>query len=240
MLACRQALGEGRLKEQPTMKRPFAFLLCLILFPYVMADAVQKDVEVQGRKLVSVKPAVTLTLPSELNLVYSFLQENPAESSLTRVFFLIKDRKKQVEEMLIFQIADRTNPQASPMIAPPLKAYTEKRLYSKGKVKKDQIEVDYLTQLMAWNPDAPSVQPVIKKGFIIPAHWALQGQLQFHSQGQNAVLCRYSRDVNALGLKVSDKGEAWEKGLISGNEKKAYETFQKSFLEMIDSIQMKK
>ncbi len=222
------------------MKKYLLILLSLILIPYPIAGAVQKDVEAQGKKLISVTPAFTLTLPSELKLVHTFSQENPAESSLTRVFFLVRTRGKQVEEMLILQIADRTNPQASPIVAPPLKPYTEKRLYSKGKVKKDQIEIDYLTQLMAWNPEAPSLQAIIKKGFLIPGHWALQGQFQFHHQEQNAVLCRYSRDIHSLDSKISDKMDAWEKGSISGNEKKAYESFQKSFLEMIDSIQMKK
>ena len=32
--------------------------------------------------------------------------------------------------MLIVQIADKTNPQAGPMTVPPLKPYTEKRVYS--------------------------------------------------------------------------------------------------------------
>ncbi len=222
------------------MKKFLPVLLAFIIVPWVTAGAVQKDIEVQGRKLVSLKPAFTLTLPSEFNLVYSFSHENPGESSRTRVFFLIKSKEKQVEEMLILQIADRTNPQAGPMIAPPLKPYTEKRLYSKGKMKRDGIDVDYLTQSMAWNPGAPSLQPIIKKGFVIPGQWALQGQFLFHYQGENAVLGRYSRSVNSFGGKVSDKGEAWEKETISGNEKKVYETFQKSFMEMIDSIQLKK
>ncbi len=142
--------------------------------------------------------------------------------------------------MLILQIADRTNPQAGPMIAPPLKPYTEKRLYSRGKVKRSEIEVDYLTQSMAWNPSASSLQPIIKKGFVIPGQWALQGQFLFHYQGENAVLCRYSRTIDSFGIKVSDKGDTWEKGTISGKEKKVSETFQKSFMEMIDSIQFKK
>ncbi len=211
-----------------------------MVIPWVIAGAAQKDIEVQGRKLVSLKPAFTLTLPSEFNLIHSFLHDNPEASSLTRVYFLVKSKEKKVEEMLILQIADRTNPQAGPMTAPPLKAYTEKRLYSKGKVKKGQIEVDYLTQLMAMNPDAPSLQPIAKKGFVIPARWALQGQFLFLYLGENAVFGRYSRAIDSFGKKVSDKGDAWEKGLISGNEKRVYETFQKAFMEMIDSIQIRK
>ncbi len=222
------------------MKRFLPALLGLILIPWVIAGAAQKDLEIQGKKLISQKPLFTLILPSEFNLIHSFFHENPGESSLTRVYFLVRTRGKQVEEMFILQIADKTNPQAEPMIAPPLKAYTEKRLYSKGRVKKGQLGVDYLIQLMAMNPDAPSLQPVIKKGFIIPAHWALQGQFLFPYLGENAVFGRYSRAIDSFGTKVSDKGEAWEKGMISGNEKKVYETFQKAFMEMIDSIQLKK
>ncbi len=65
--------------------------------------------------------------------------------------------------MLILQVADRTNPQAGPMNAAPLKPYTEKRSYLKGKMKKGELEVDYLIQLMAWNPDAPSLQPITRE-----------------------------------------------------------------------------
>jgi len=211
-----------------------------MLIPWIIAGAAQKDVEVEGKKLVSSRPAFTLTLPSEFNLIHSFSHENPGESSLTRVFFLVKSREKQVEEMLILQIADRTNPQAGPITAPSLKPYTDKRMYSKGKVKKGEIEVTYLTQLMAWNPDAPSLQPIVKKGFVIPSRWALQGQFLFRYQGENAVFCRYSRTIDSFGIKVSDKGNAWEKELISGNEKRVCENFQKFLMEMIDSIQIKK
>jgi hypothetical protein len=203
------------------------------------AKAAQKDLEIQGKKLSSQKPPFTLTLPAEFNLVHSFSQENPGESSLTRVYFLVKTKGKQIEEMLILQVADKTNPQAGPMTVPPLKPYTEKRLYSKGKVKKGELEVDYLIQLMAWNPDAPSLQPIVKKGLIIPSRWALQGQFLFLYQGEHAVFFRYSKDINSFGIKVSEKGDDWGKGLISGNEKRVYETFQKSFMEMMGSIQIK-
>jgi hypothetical protein len=228
------------MEGEATMKKFLPVLLCLLVIPWGIAGAVQKDVDVQGRKLISLKPSFTLTLPSELELVHSFSHENPGENSLTRVFFLVKGREKKVEEMLIIQIADRTNPQAGPITTSPLKPYAEKRLYSKGKVKKGEIEIDYLTQLMAWNPDAPSLQPIVKKGFVIPARWALQGQFLFRHRGESAVLFRYSRTTDSFGAKVSDKVDAWEKGVISGNEKRVYEAFQKSFMEMTDSIQLKK
>jgi hypothetical protein len=225
--------------KEVAMRKIFFVLLGLVLITWNIAGAAQKDLEIKDKKLTSQKPYFTLTLPSEFNLVHSFSQENPGESSLTRAYFFVKPKGKQVEEMFILQVADKTNPQAGPMTAAPLKPYTEKRLYSKGKVKKGELEVDYLIQLMAWNPDASSLQPIVKKGFIIPSSWALQGQFLFLYLGEHAVLFRYSKNVNSFGMKVSDKGENWEKGRISENEKKVYETFQKSFKEMIDSIQIK-
>lgn len=221
------------------MRKIIFTLLSLILITWTAAGATQKELEIQGKRLVSPKPPFTLTLPSEFNLVHSFSHENPGESSLTRVYFLVKTKGKQVEEMLILQIADKTNPQAGPMTVAPLKPYTEKRLYSKGKVKKGELEMDSLIQLMAWNPDAPTLQPIRKKGFVIPSSWALQGQFLFLYQGEHAVFFRYSKNINSFGIKVSEKGDDWEKGLISGNEKKVYETFQKTFLEMMNFIQIK-
>ena len=221
------------------MRKIFFVLLGLLLTAWVTACAPKKDLEVEGKKLVSLKPPFTLMLPSDFNLIHSFSHENPEENSLTRVYFLIKTKEKQVEEMFILQVADKTNPQAGPMTMPPLKPYTEKRLYSKGKVKKGELEGEYLIQLMAWNPEAPSLQPIVKKGFVIPSRWALQGQFLFPYQGEHAVFFRYSRDVHSFRMKVSEKGEDWEKGLISGNEKRVHETFQKSYMEMINSIQIK-
>lgn len=221
------------------MRKIFFALLSLLLIIGITACTSKKDLELEGKKLVSRKPPVTLVLPSEFNLVHSFSHENPGENSLTRVYFLVKAKEKQVEEMLILQIADKTNPQAEPMTAAPLKPYAEERMYSKGRFKKGSLESDYLIQLMTWNPDAPSLQPIMKKGFILPSHWALQGQFLFLFQGEHAVFFRYSKDVNSFGIKVSEKGEDWEKGIMSGNEKKIYETFQKTFMELMDSIQIK-
>lgn len=199
----------------------------------------KKDLEVEGKKLVSRKPPFTLTLPSDFNLVDYFSHENPGENSLTRVYFLIKAKEKQVDEMLLLQIADKTNPQAGPMKAAPLKPYTEKRLYLKEKLMKGELGVDYLIQCMTWNPDAPSLQPILKKGYFIPSHWALQGQFLFLYQGQHAVFFRYSKDIHSFGVKISEKEDDWEKGVISGNQKRVYETFHKAFVQMMDSIQIK-
>ena len=221
------------------MRKIFFVLLGLLLTAWVTAFAPKKDLEVEGKKLISLKPPFTLMLPSDFNLIHSFSHENPEENSLTRVYFLIKTKEKQVEEMFILQVADKTNPQAGPMTMPPLKPYTEKRLYSKGKVKKGELEGEYLIQSMAWNPEAPSLQPIVKKGFVIPSRWALQGQFLFPYQGEHAVFFRYSRDEHSFEMIDSGKGEDWEKGLISGNEKRVHETFQKSYMEMINSIQIK-
>jgi hypothetical protein len=220
------------------MKKILLALLGFLLVNWASASAAQKDLEVQGKKLLSQKPLFTLTLPSELNLVYSFSHENPGENSLTRVYFLAKTRGKQTEEMLILQIADRTGPQVGPMTVPPLKPYAEKRMFLKDRVRKGELTIDYLIQLMAWNPDAPSLQPMVKRGVVIPSHWALQGQIQFVYQGEHAVSIRYSKDANSFGMKVSDAGDGWERASISGNEKRVYEVFQKTFQEMIDTVHM--
>jgi hypothetical protein len=124
------------------------------------------------------------------------------------------------------------------MTVPPLRPYTEKRMYLRDRMKKGELTVDYMIQLMAWNPEAPSLQPVVKKGIVIPSRWALQGQFLFNFQGEHAVLVRYSKAVDSFGLKVSEDGKSWEKESISGNEKKAYEVFKKSFTEIVQSIQI--
>jgi hypothetical protein len=201
--------------------------------------AKEKDLEIDGKKLISTKPPFTLTLPTEFQLAHSSTVEYPQENSQTRSYFFIKEKEKQVEEMLILQIADKTNPQAEAMTAPPLKPETMKRMYSNGKIKKGGLEVDYLIQLMAWNPDAPSLQPLVKKGVVIPSHWALQGQFLFLYQGEHGVFFRHSKDINSFGIKISEKGNDWEKGIVSGNEKRAYEAFEKTLMQVMDSIQVK-
>jgi hypothetical protein len=221
------------------MRKIFFTLLALVLITWAPTGAAEKDLEVQGKKMISRKPPFILNLPTEFRPIYSFSNENPRENSLTRVYFFIKERDKQAEEMIILQIADKTNPQALPMTAPPLKPYSEKKMYSKGKIKKGDLEMEHLTQLMAWNPDAKSLEPIIKKGISIPSHWALQGQFMFIYLGEHGVFVRYSKDVNSFGPNVSKEGKDWEKEVFSGNEKKVYEIFQKSFMEMVNSIQIK-
>jgi hypothetical protein len=225
--------------KETIMKKIFVTLITFVLLLGALNIAIAKDLEIQGKRLISKTPPFVLILPAEFNLVHSFSHENPGMSSLTRVYFLIKEGNKQVEEMLILQIADKTNPQADYMTVPPLKPYAEKRMYSKNKVNKEGLEIDYILQLMAWNPDAPSLQPIVKKEIVIPSHWALQGQFLFVYQGEHAVFVRYSKDVHSFGLKISEERKGWEKGSISGNEKRVYETFQKAFMEMIDSIKLK-
>lgn len=218
------------------MKKIITALFFLILVTGAIAGAAQRDLEIKGKRLVSQSPPFTLTLPSELNLIYTFSHENPGENSITRIYFLAKTKGKQVEEMLILQMADRTGASVGPMTMPPLKPYTEKRMFLKDRARKGGVTIDYLVQLMAWNPDAPSLQPLVKKGIVIPPHWALQGQFQFVYHGKHAVSVRYSRDVDSFEMKVSDVGAAWERGSISGDEKKAYEVFRKTFLEMMETL----
>jgi hypothetical protein len=219
--------------------RKILILLMILLFSACSPTAKEKDLEIDGKKLISRKPPFTLIFPTEFQLAHSSTVEYPKESSLTRSYFFIEEKEKQIEEMLVIQIADKTNPQAEAMTSPPLKPETTKRMYSNGKMKKGGLEVDYLIQLMAWNPAAPSLQPIVKKGTVIPPHWALQGQFLLLYQGEHAVFFRYSKEINSFGIKISEKGDDWGKGVISGNEKKAYETFQKTFMQMMDSIQIK-
>jgi uncharacterized protein YkuJ len=221
------------------VKKNFVVFISIVLALGALNPAIAKDLETKGKQLISQKPPFTLTLPSEFRLIHSFSQENPGENSLTRGYFLIKEKSKQVEEMLILQIADRTNPQAEPIQSPSLKPYTEKRMYLKDRKKRGDLEIERLIQLFAWNPGASSLQPIVQKGFTIPSRWAMQGQFLFNYVGEHVVLVRYSRDVNTFGLKVSEAGENWDRGSISGNEQKVYEVFRKGLLEMIDSIQIK-
>ena len=220
-------------------KKPFLAILVFLLIAWTTTCAPKKDLEVDGKKLVSSKPPFTLTLPSDVDLIHSFSNEHPEQSSLTRVYLFVKAKEKRVEEMLTVQIADRTNPQSGPMEAPPLKPYTEKRSYLKGKLKKGEMEIDYLIQIMAWNPDAPSLQPILEKGFFIPPHWALQGQFLFLYQGEHAVFLRYSKDITSFGIKISENEADWGKEVISGKEKAVYESFEKSLMQLMESLQVK-
>lgn len=220
------------------MRRIF-ILFTVLLFLSCGPTVKEKDLEIDGNKLISRKPPFALTLPTELQLAHSSAVEYPSENSRTRSYFFIKEKGKQIEELLIIQIADKTNPQAEPMTAPPLKPETMKRMYSNGKIKKGESEMEYLIQLMVWNPAAPSLQPLAEKGIVIPARWALQGQFLFLYQGEHAVLFRHSRDVQSFGIQVSEKGDDWGKEAISGNEKKVYESFERDFMQAIDSIQIK-
>ena len=221
--------------KAPFFLMGFISLICLGLI-FCSRVAPEKGLEVQGKKIISHKPPFTLMLPSEFNLMHSSSVEYPKENSLTRSYFLIKEKDKQVEEMFIVQIADRTNPQAEPMSAPPLRPDSEKRTHLKGKIKKGDLAVDSMIQFIRWNPDAPSLQSIVKKSVAIPSHWAIQGQFLFVFQGEHAVFIRYSKDVHSFGLKISEEGKDWERDSISGNEKKSYETFQKICMEMIHSM----
>jgi hypothetical protein len=220
------------------MRKIYFALIILILFACTRVSP-EKAIEIQGKKLTLQPPPFTLMLPSEFQLMHSSSVEYPKENSLTRSYFLIRQKEKQVEEMFIVQIADRTNPQSEPMNAPPLRPDSEKRMYLKDKIKKGDLVVDSMIQLMTWNPDAPSLQPIAEKDIVIPSHLAIQGQFLFVYQGEHAVFIRYSKDVHSFGLKISKEGKDWERDSILGNEKKICEAFQKTCMEMINSIMIK-
>jgi len=220
------------------MKKIGIFSILLSFCLLTLASAM--DLKVEGRKLLSQKPPFTVGLPVEFQFIHSSSVENKDENSLTRSFLFVKSKNKQAEDILIVQIADKTNPQAGPMAIPTLKPLAEKRFFSKGKIKKKGLEINYLTQVMAWNPDAPSLRPLGVKGITVPSHWALQGQCLFpyYDEQEQAVFIRYSKDANSFGFGVSQEGKNWEKDSISGNEKKVFEIFQKTFMEMMDSIRV--
>jgi hypothetical protein len=213
-------------------------IILLLLGSWVIVYS-EGDLWVQQKQLISRRPPFALTLPSEFRLAHSSSLEYPGQHSLTRTYFFTKERGKQVEELLVVQIADRINPDSGPVTVSPLKPYTEKRMYVKEKMRKGELNGNYMIQLMAWNPEAPSLQPIQKKGIVIPRQWALHGQFLFVHQEDHAVLIRYSRDIRSFGLNVSEEGKKWEREGLSGNEKKAYEAFRKICMDMIDSIQVK-
>ena len=221
------------------MRRILFILLGVIFIFYSQAFGAEKLLDLKGNRLISYKPPLQLVLPSDLRLVHSLSTDHPRESSRTWAYLLIKEQKKQVEELLILQIAEKTNPQAEPMRTPPLKPSSEERMYSKGQVKKEERQIDYLSQLMAWNPEAATLKPLIEKGFVVPSHLALQGQILFLYDTDHAVLLWYSRDVQTFGMKVSERDDYWKQGSVSGNEKKVVDAFQKSLLTMIESVQFK-
>lgn len=227
--------SEDRDEKVKAMKRVTAILF-FVLIAASSASGAGKDLEVHGRMVVSRTPSFSITLPSDLQWVHSASADHPAESSVTRTFLLVREAKKEIEEMLIVQIADRTNPQAGPMVVPPMKPYAEKKMYLRGKVQKGEIEVESMIQLMAWNPAASSLQPIVQKGMKIPSHWALQTQILFQPRLESAVFLRYSKDIHSFGLKVSDEGKNWDQESISGNEKKVYESFLNTVSGMVESL----
>ena len=221
------------------MKRIPIILLAAIFIFYSQTFGAEKLLDIKGNQLISYKPALQLVLPSELRLIHSLSTDHPRESSRTRAYFLIKEQKKQVEDLLILQIAEKTNPQTEPMTVPPLKPSSEERMYFKGQLKKEQRQIDYLSQFMAWNPEAAALKPLTEKGFVVPPHIALQGQILFLYDTDHAVLLWYSQDAQTFGMKVSDRDSYWKKGSISGNEKRVVEIFQRKLMGMIESIQLK-
>ena len=221
------------------MKKFVIVWILWILLPWVAlstAVAAEKEVEVRGKGLMAHSPPFTMTLPGELQWVHSSSRDYPRESSRTHVHFFVREKIKQVEELLIIQIAEKTNPQAEPISVPPLKPLSEDAAYLTGRLKKGEREIEYLVQLMGWDPKAPSLQPIVKAGLALPPHLALQGQGLFVYNLDQAVQVRFSKDVHSFGVKVSDKGERWKKGSLAGNERKVSESFQKTFLDMIQSI----
>jgi len=209
-------------------------LLSWIVLPF--AVAAEKEVEIRGQELVVQSPSFTMTLPAEMRLAHSTSADYPTENSRTRVYFFVKEKNRHVEALLIIQIAERTNPKAEPISVPPLKSLSTEAVYSTGRLKKGEREIDYLLQLIGWDPQASSLQPITGAGFMIPPHFALQGQGLFVHNLDQAVQIRFSKDVQTFGVKVSEKGDRWKRSSLAGDEKKVSQVFQKIFMDMIQSI----
>jgi len=229
------------MSQEKKKSQIIGFLLLVLMFLSLFScsgnqKTTDKLMEIEGKKLISKKPPFTMLLASDFQLIHSSVLESPEENSLTRIYFYAKVRDKTVDEMLVIQIADKTNPQAGPIVTPPLSPYNEKRLYLKGRIKKEGIEIDHLIQSMTLNPKAPSLQPILKNGIALPSNLCLQGQLMFTYLGDHAVFIRYSKDVRRFGVKVSENNDKWNQTGISGNEKKVCDEFQSVFMGMVDSI----
>lgn len=212
--------------------------LLLVFSALAAGSAVGKELKVEGRVLQFETPPFRLTLPVECQLIHASSVENKEENSRTRSYLLARWKKNQAEEIVIIQIADKTDPRAEAMVIPPLKPLSEKRLFSKGKRNRMGLEIDYLIQGIAWNPASSSLRPLKGKGVIVPSGWVLQGQFLFPYQGDHAVFVRYSKDVNSFGWKVSQEGKSWERESISGIERKTLVAFERMFLEVIDSLRI--
>jgi hypothetical protein len=218
------------------MKKCVVACILLSWVALSFAVAAEKEPEIRGKELTVHAPPFTMTLPEELRWVYSNTTDYPEESSRTRVYFYVRERNKQIEDLLIIQIAERTNSQAEPISVPPLKPLSIEAAYATGRLKKGEREVDYLVQLMSWNPKASSLQPIAQAGLTLPPHLALQGMGLFLYSLDRAVQIRFSKDVQSFGVRVSEKSGKWRRDVLAGNEKKVSETFQKMFMDMIESI----
>ena len=221
-------------RSQHMSRKTIPYFIVVMFLGIFLAGCSASIVEVKKDQLISSKPSFSLLLPAEFKLMNSL--ETPGENSVSRAYIYIREEDKQVEEMLILQIATRTNSQAGPMTAPPLNPYTEERAYEMDKTKKGSLELDYLIQWMIWNAKASFFEPIIRQGLMIPTHMALQGQIQFLYQEKYAVSVRYSRDVNSFSLKVSGDTKRWNKDSISGNEEQALKLFKETFMKMMDSV----
>ena len=123
------------------MKKVLVLLTVFVAMSFP-AMAAEKDLEIQGKRLFSRMPPFTLNLPADLRPVHSSVAEYPKENSRTRTYFFISEKAQQVEQMVVVQIADRTNPESELISAPPLKPDTEKGLYAKGKLTREKVGVD--------------------------------------------------------------------------------------------------
>ncbi len=219
-----------------TIRKIGVLLASLVFLSCCGRGSPEKALEFKGKEVISASPPFSISLPVEARLIESSSLEFPEHSSMTRTYLADHEAGGRVEHLFIVQIADKTDPQAEPMAVPPLRPDVPGGALESGTIKKNNTELQYLIQLITWNPDSPSLQAFRKKGPDIPAHPALQGQILFGYEGRHAVLLKYSRDVHSFGTGVSSDPAHWERQSMSGDEKEVYDAFAGDFHAMLDSL----
>ena len=85
------------------MKKVISVLVSFILIVWVGVSAAEKDLDIQGKKLISQKPPFMMMLPSEFRLIHSFSHENPERIRLPGPIFLSKPKVNRWKKCSFFR-----------------------------------------------------------------------------------------------------------------------------------------